>query len=86
MFRHDIRLGFRNVVRQRRRSAIATAAIAFGLAALILANGFIESILLEFREDTIESQLGHLQIVVPITMTPGKRIRMPFCSRIRSLN
>ncbi len=72
MFRHDIRLGFRNVVRQRRRSAIATAAIAFGLAALILANGFIESILLEFREDTIESQLGHLQIVRPNYHDAGK--------------
>ena len=72
MFRHDIRLGFRNVVRQRRRSAIATAAIAFGLAALILANGFIESILLEFREDTIESQLGHLQIVRPDYHDAGK--------------
>jgi len=72
MLWHDMRLAFRNVVRQRRRSAIATAAIAFGLAALILANGFIESILLEFREDTIESQLGHLQIVRPHYHDSGK--------------
>jgi putative ABC transport system permease protein len=72
MLWQDVRLAFRNVVRQRRRSAIATGAIAFGLAALILANGFIESILFEFREDTIQSQLGHLQIVRPNYHDAGK--------------
>lgn len=52
----------RNIVRQRRRSAIAVGAVAFGIAALILASGFIERIFLDFREATIKSQLGHLQI------------------------
>ncbi|MEO6563497.1 MAG: FtsX-like permease family protein [Nitrosospira sp.] len=63
---------FRNIVRQRRRSAIAIAAVAFGITALILANGFIEWIFLDFRESTIKSQLGHLQIVRPGYHDAGK--------------
>ena len=63
---------FRNIVRQRRRSTIAIAAVAFGITALILANGFIEWIFLDFRESTIKSQLGHLQIVRPGYHDAGK--------------
>ena len=63
---------FRNIVRQRRRSVIAIAAVAFGITALILANGFIEWIFLDFRESTIKSQLGHLQIVRPGYHDAGK--------------
>lgn len=59
----DFSLAARNIVRQRRRSAIAVGAVAFGIAALILASGFIEWIFLDFRESTIKSQLGHIQIV-----------------------
>ncbi len=58
----DFSMAARNIVRQRRRSAIAVGAVAFGIAALILASGFIERIFLDFREATIKSQLGHLQI------------------------
>ncbi len=68
----DLNLAFRNIVRQRRRSAIAIAAVAFGITALILANGFIEWIFLDFRESTIKSQLGHLQIVRPGYHDAGK--------------
>ncbi len=68
----DLNLAFRNVVRQKRRSAIAVGAIAFGITALILANGFIEWIFLDFRESTIKSQLGHLQIARPGYHGAGK--------------
>lgn len=68
----DFKLAFRNVVRQKRRSAIAISAVAFGITALILANGFIEWIFLDFRESTIKSQLGHLQIVRPGYPDAGK--------------
>lgn len=68
----DFNLAFRNVVRQKRRSAIAVGAVAFGITALILANGFIEWIFLDFRESTIKSQLGHLQIVRPGYHDAGK--------------
>ena len=68
----DFSLAFRNVVRQRRRSAIAIGAVAFGITALILASGFIEWIFMDFRESTIQSQLGHLQIVKPGYHDAGK--------------
>lgn len=68
----DFSFAFRNVVRQRRRSAIAGGSVAFGITALILANGFIEWIFLDFRESTIKSQLGHLQIVRPGYHDAGK--------------
>ncbi len=68
----DFSLALRNVLRQRRRSAIAVGAVAFGITALILASGFIEWIFLDFRESTIQSQLGHLQIVRPGYHDAGK--------------
>ncbi len=68
----DIRLAFRNIVRQRRRSAIAVGSVAFGITALILANGFIAWIFVDFRETTIKSHLGHLQIVRPGYHEAGK--------------
>ncbi len=40
--------------------------------ALMLANGFIEWIFVDFRESTIKSQLGHLQIVRPGYHDAGK--------------
>ena len=58
----DIFLAARNIARQRRRSAFALAAIAFGVAALIVANGFIDWILFKHRETTITSQFGHIQV------------------------
>lgn len=71
-FRLEVLLAARNIVRQRRRSAIAICAVAFGIAALILATGFIEHIFLIFREGTIKSQFGHLQIVKPGYHDVGK--------------
>lgn len=68
----DCNLAFRNVLRNRRRSAIAVGAVAFGITALILANGFIEWIFLDFRESIIKSQLGHVQIVRPGYHDVGK--------------
>jgi putative ABC transport system permease protein len=68
----DFNLAFRNIIRQRRRSAIAVGAVAFGITALILANGFIEWIFLDFRESTIKSQLGHLQLTRPGYHGSGK--------------
>jgi putative ABC transport system permease protein len=58
----DVFLAARNIARQRRRSAFALAAIAFGVAALIVANGFIDWILFKHRETTILSQFGHIQV------------------------
>jgi putative ABC transport system permease protein len=60
-----VSLALRNVLRHGRRSAIAIGAIAFGTAALLLAGGFIEWIFVNFREYSIHSHLGHIQIVRP---------------------
>jgi putative ABC transport system permease protein len=59
---NDFFLALRNIARQQRRSAFALAAIAFGVAALIVANGFIDWILFKHRETTITSQFGHIQV------------------------
>jgi putative ABC transport system permease protein len=59
----DLRLAFRNVARQRRRSAMGVVAVAFGVIALMLAAGFIEWVYWAMREGVIGSRLGHIQIV-----------------------
>lgn len=61
----DFRLAFRNVYRQKRRSALALVAVAFGTIALLVGGGFIEWILWAAREGSIQSGLGHIQIVRP---------------------
>lgn len=59
---NDVLLAARNIARHRRRSAFGLAAIAFGVAALVVANGFIDWILFKHRETTITSQFGHIQV------------------------
>lgn len=58
-------LAVRNLVRQRRRTVLAFAAVAFGVIALLLSGGFIEWVLWATREVAIQSQLGHIQVVRP---------------------
>lgn len=58
----DFRLALRNVLRQRRRSGIAIAAICFGVMALMLSSGFIENILLANRDLATGQQFGHIQV------------------------
>jgi putative ABC transport system permease protein len=57
-----LRIAAKNVARQRRRTAICLAAIAFGVVALLMSQGFIEWVLWQHRETTIRSHLGHVQI------------------------
>lgn len=52
----------RNVLRQKTRSSLTLAAIALGVTSLILAGGYIEDTLVQLREATIKSRLGHLQV------------------------
>ncbi|MEP6656014.1 MAG: FtsX-like permease family protein [Betaproteobacteria bacterium] len=58
----DLLLAAKNVMRHRRRSAFALAAIGFGVAALMLASGFIAWNFQYYREAMIASQLGHLRV------------------------
>ena len=55
-------LALRSLSRNSRRTAISLCTVAFGVSALIIAGGFVDALLLKLREDTIHSQLGHIQI------------------------
>ncbi len=55
------KLALRNVFRQKVRSAMTLAAIAFGVAGLILAGGFVQDIFFQLGEAIIHSQTGHVQ-------------------------
>ncbi|MFZ3036252.1 MAG: ABC transporter permease [Rugosibacter sp.] len=57
-----LKLAIRNVFRQRGRSAVTLASITFGVAALILAGGFIEDTIVETGESMIRSSTGHVQV------------------------
>lgn len=56
------KLPLRNVFRQRTRSAITLMAIAFGVASLVLAGGFVHDTYIQLAEALIHSQFGHVQI------------------------
>lgn len=56
------KLAIRNVFRHRGRTMMTLASIVFGVAALILAGGFIEDTIVETGESMIRSSSGHLQI------------------------
>ncbi|KAF0103174.1 MAG: hypothetical protein FD187_406 [bacterium] len=60
-------LGFaaRNLARNRRRASIALLIVAVGVIAMVLAEGFVQWIFWAMREGTIQSQLGHVQVVRP---------------------
>lgn len=58
----DLRLAVRNVFRNKVRSIITLAAIAFGCTSLITAGGFFEDTFLQMREAVIHSHLGHIQV------------------------
>lgn len=57
-----LRLAFRNLFRQKLRASLTLGAVSTGVAALILAAGFVEDALFQLRESVIHSQLGHLQL------------------------
>ncbi len=70
--RTDFRLALRNILRQRRRSLIALAAIGFGVTAMMLAAGYIEWIFWANREEVAVKQYGHIQISKPGYHAAGK--------------
>lgn len=61
----------RSLLRNRRRSISALSAIIFGVIALLIASGFIDWIYLDMRESTIQSRLGHIQVMKPGYLTRG---------------
>jgi putative ABC transport system permease protein len=71
-FSVDLRLALRNILRQRRRSLIAIAAIGFGVISMMLAAGYIEWIFWANREGVTVTQLGHIQVTKPGYHEGGK--------------
>lgn len=58
----SIKLAMRNVFRNKIRTLITLAAIAFGSVSIIIAGGFFEDTFMQMREVVIHSHLGHIQI------------------------
>ena len=57
-----LQMAFRNVLRQRSRATVALIAISVGVAAMVVAGGFIHDVYIQFAESLIHSQYGHLQV------------------------
>jgi putative ABC transport system permease protein len=68
-----LRLAVRNAGRNRTRSALSLAAIAVGVAGLILSGGFVDDIIFRLGEALIHSQSGHVQIARPGYFASGSR-------------
>src|SRR6185369_14773607 len=69
----ELRLALRNLTRQRMRTGVTLAAIACGVAALILTGGFVRDIFIQLGEALIHSQSGHLQIAARGYFAGGTR-------------
>jgi putative ABC transport system permease protein len=57
-----LRLAWRNVLRNARRTSITMLAIVSGMIGIIVFGGFIEFTFWGLRETSIRTQLGHIQI------------------------
>jgi putative ABC transport system permease protein len=82
-------LALRNVFRHRARSALTLAAIAFGVAGLILSAGFVRDIIAQLGEALIHSQSGHLQVMREGYFEAGsrspERFALPDPGRVRRI-
>lgn len=67
------KLAFRNIFRNRLRTALTLAAIVTGVVAIIISGGFIEDVFVQLRESTIHSRLGHIQIFRQGYLEHGRR-------------
>lgn len=74
----DFRLALRNVLRQRRRSAIALVAIGFGVIAMMLSGGYIEWVFWANREQVAVNQFGHIQVSKPGYQEAGRADPLAF--------
>ena len=57
-----LKLALRSVFRQKVRTLMTLAAIAFGVVGLVLSGGFVQDVFIQLGEALIHSQSGHLQI------------------------
>ncbi|PIP93533.1 MAG: hypothetical protein COV37_13700 [Bdellovibrio sp. CG11_big_fil_rev_8_21_14_0_20_39_38] len=57
-----LKLGFRNIMRNKRRSILTGLAVGLGLAAMILVNGFWKGMLANMIDSAVSNYVGHAQI------------------------
>lgn len=57
-----LRMAWRNLLRQKRRTLITLSALIIGLCGVVVFQGYITSLMSGFRDSTIRSGIGHLQI------------------------
>ncbi len=55
-------MAWRNLLRQKRRTLITLSALIAGLCGVVVFQGYITSLMRSFRDSTIRSGIGHLQI------------------------
>ncbi|MFC0180274.1 ABC transporter permease [Thorsellia kenyensis] len=67
----DIAYVFKNLIKQKRRSSITLSAIVLGGVAIFIFGGFINYSYWSVREQTIRSNLGHIQIFAKGALTSG---------------
>lgn len=65
-----VKLSFKNISRNKRRTAITLAVITVGVSMLLLALAYVEFIKWGLAESTIHGQTGHFQVMSPDS--PGK--------------
>jgi putative ABC transport system permease protein len=70
-------LAYRNLARQRRRTLLIEAVVAFGFAALALATGFMIQSFDSLRAAMIQ-QIGHLQVMHPSAATNSEETTLEF--------
>lgn len=61
----QLKLASRNLTRHHTRTLISLSAIVFGVAALLVAGGFVEWIFWAIREAAIQTGLGHIHVSRP---------------------
>ena len=61
----NLLIAVRNLTRNRRRALMALLTVSMAVIAMVLADGFAQWIFWAMREGTIQSQLGHVQVVRP---------------------
>lgn len=72
-FTRLLALAARNVVRHTGRSLLSLAAVATGVAALMVSGGFVNDLIFQLGESIIHSQSGHLQIAHGGYFSSGSR-------------
>ena len=74
-----LELAWRNVLRNRRRTALTLAAIGVGAMAILLLGGYVSATVKALQTDTVR-QAGHLQIMAP-GLKGGGAARVSFAAK-----